>query len=145
MKLSKEDHQRRVNNMALSNLQIHSDRMSNKLPIRKLEEDGKDWFLNEKGAKTYRDYKRHSTLNIPKSIRKEKGIIYEVLNVGVFGVMEHPCLTIIENGEPVCYLLPMELLDWAVLNVGFAMKGTKLFPCKVEFNNIDGHYYADVL
>ena len=37
-------HQRKVNNTALGNLQYHSDRMANTLPIRKLVNDGREWF-----------------------------------------------------------------------------------------------------
>lgn len=139
------EHQKRVNNLALGNLQRHSDRMTMKIPIKKLEEDDKDYYLNQKGAKTYRDYKKHDMLKIPPSSKKGAGIVYDVLNVGSFGVMEQPCITILENGNPVLYLLPMELLDWTILCVGLAMRGTDLFPNKVMFHNLKGRYYADVL
>jgi len=139
------EHQTNVNNNALGNLQYHSDRMTNKIPIKKLEEDGKDYYLNQKGAKTYRDYKKHDMLNIPLSSKKGDGVVYDVLNVGSFGVMEQPCITIMENGKPVLYLLPMELLDWTIFCVGLAMRGTDLFPNKVMFHNMKGKYYADVL
>src|SRR5690554_3509 len=116
-----------------------------KIPIKKLEEDDKDYYLNQKGAKTYRDYKRHDMLEIPPSSKKGAGIVYDVLNVGSFGVMEQPCITILENGNSVLYLLPMELLDWTIFCVGLAMRGTDLFPNKVMFHNLKGRYYADVL
>lgn len=139
------EHQKRVNNRALGNLQYHSDRMTMKIPIKKLEDDAKDYYLNQKGAKTYRDYKRHDMLKIPPSSKKGAGIVYDVLSVGSFGVMEQPCITILENGNPVLYLLPMELLDWTIFCVGVAMRGTDLFPNKVMFHNLKGQYYADVL
>jgi hypothetical protein len=141
----KTEHQNQVNNHALGNLQHHSDRMTMKMPIKKIEDDDKDYYFNMKGAKTYRDYRRHDMLKIPPSIKKGAGIVYDVLSVGSFGVMEQPCITILENNNPVVYLLPMELLDWTICCVGLAMKGTDLFPSKVVFHNLKRKYYVDVL
>lgn len=141
----KTEHQNQVNNHALGNLQHHSDRMTMKMPIKKIEDDDKDYYFNMKGAKTYRDHRRHDMLKIPSSIKKGAGIVYDVLSVGSFGVMEQPCITILENNNPVVYLLPMELLDWTICCVGLAMKGTDLFPSKVVFHNLKRKYYVDVL
>lgn len=145
LSIEPKEHQIQVNNNALGNLQYHSNRMVNKLPIKKLENDGKDWFLNQKGAKTYYDYMRHEHLNIPVCDKVGEGIVYEVLNVGFFGIMEQPCLTILEEGTPVSYLLPLELIDWTTICVDFAMRGSDMFPNKVMFHKIEGKYYADVL
>lgn len=59
--------------------------------------------------------------------------------------MEKACVTILENETPVCYLLPDELMEWAISCVGFANRGVNLFPSDVSFAIKNNKYYADIL
>lgn len=67
-----------------------------------------------------------------------------VLSVG-FDQNRVPLITIIENGKPVCYKLPTQLLEWSVTMVTVANGGVNLLPSEVIFSNKDNRYCADVL
>ncbi len=99
-----------------------------------------DTFYNSKGAKCYKDWTKHQFLEIPVC---DDGRIYKVLSVGFFGRMEQANLTIENNGHRECYLLPNELLDWAVDCVSLANMGCNPFPSQVQFGIADNNYYAE--
>lgn len=137
-------HQTNLNNYALDQLHKRFDKMKLKLPIERVEKNEKEYYYNKKGAKTYFDFRKHKILHVFESSKnKNSSMVYKVLSVGFFGNMEQPCLTIDDKGTPVCYLLPMQLLDWTIYCVGIANMGEDLFPCLVEFGNHNGRQYAD--
>lgn len=53
-------------------------------------------------------------------------------------------VTVLKDGEPVCYRLPEELSEWACKVVGMVAMGMKMFPSKVTFSKIVGKYYVDI-
>lgn len=122
-------------------LEDHFSRMRSKLPITSVD-DNNGVFYNEKGARCYIDWTKHEFLEIPKD---EGGKVHNVLSVGFFGNMEQPSLTIEHNGQVNCYLLPIDLLDWAITCISFSSMGEKLFPNKVKFGVINDIYYAEIL
>ena len=137
-------HQTNLNNFAIDQLRKRFDMMKIKLPIEFVEETNKDYYFNKKGAKTYFDFRKHNILPVFESNNnKESCSVYQVLSVGFFGNMEQPCLTIDEKEKPVCYLLPMQLLDWAIYCIGIANMDDDLFPCLVEFGIQNGRKYAE--
>ena len=54
-------------------------------------------------------------------------------------------VTILKDGETVCFRLPVELSDWASGVVGMANMGINRFPAKVTFSNVNGDYNAVIL
>ena len=76
---------------------------------------------------------------------KDKGKIYDVLSVGFFGKMEQASIKINENGKGKVYLLPNELLGWALEAVAMSNMNMNAFPSEVEFGILDGKCYAEVL
>jgi hypothetical protein len=140
--VSVQQHKINVNNLAVSNLEEHSKLKRSKLPIDFVSNKEKEYYYNKKGALVYFDFYKHEILPIPKDL---SGIKYKVLSVGFFGKMEKPCITVEEINKAVCYLLPDQLMDWAILSVGLANLGTDIFPTDVIFNYSKGKYYADVL
>jgi hypothetical protein len=54
-------------------------------------------------------------------------------------------VTIEEEGQAVCYKLPLDYSEWAMNVVGIANSGEKLIPGEVVFSLMDGKYYADIL
>lgn len=135
------DHSHYVNGGALNALQERFSLLQNKLKIEKIKpKPNVDYYMNSRGAICYYDFSKHSTLEI-----SEKDKIYNVLSVGFFGKMEKACVTILENETPVCYLLPDELMEWAISCVGFANRGVNLFPSDVSFAIKNNKYYADIL
>lgn len=51
----------------------------------------------------------------------------------------------IEDGGPICYLLPTQYTDWCGTCIGVSMQGLNLFPCKVKFTKHGNKYFADIL
>lgn len=136
--------QTNLNNYALDQLHKRFDMMKFKLPIEFVEKNKKDYYYNKKGAKTYFDFRKHSILPMFESNKnKNSSMVYNVLSVGFFGNMEQPCLTVDDKGTPVCYLLPMQLLDWTIYCIGIANMGEDLFPCFMEFGIQNGRQYAE--
>ena len=140
-KVDLELHAEYYNSLVYQDLEDHFSRMSFKLPITPID-DNDGVFYNKKGAKCYIDWTKHEFLEIPKV---KSGKTYNVLSVGIFGNMEQPNLTIENNEQVSCYLLPMDLLGWAITCIGLSNMGEKLFPNKVKFGVINDNYYAEVL
>ena len=46
---------------------------------------------------------------------------------------------------PICYLLPDELTEWAIMVITIADMGQNLFPSFVEFGIINKRFYAEIL
>ena len=127
------------NSYACRSLQIHYERMRNKIPIEVIPDSVEDFFENSKGAKVYKDISKQPILNI-----KEGSNEYKVLSVGINNV-GNPLVTIEDGEEIVCYRIPDEYREWAMTIVGIASIGENLFPEIVRFYLIDGKYYADIL
>lgn len=140
--VSIQQHKININNLAVANLEEQAKLKRSKLPIDFVSNKEKEYYHNKKGALVYFDYNKHETLPIPKDFN---GIKYKVLSVGFFGKMEKPCVTVEESNKAVCYLLPDQLMDWAMLSVGLANLGTDMFPSDVLFNFSKGKYYANIL
>lgn len=137
-KLSFEQHQ---NNLVVKSLEERFEILRNKLPIEKIKLEENGVYYNQQGAKCFVDYKRHKTL----PIEADKGKRFIVLSVGMFGKLEKPCVTILENDEPICYLLPDELAEWAITVISVANIGQNLFPATVEFGIINKQFYAEII
>ena len=140
-KISIDDHKYKVNGGALIALKERHILLQNKLPIDSINKDfeNSDFYYNQRGAKCFYDYRKREVLSISKT-----GSRYEILSVGFFGKMEKGCTTINDNGTPVCYLLPDDLMEWAITCVSFANKGERLFPSFVTFTYHNGRNYADI-
>lgn len=136
-KIDSKEHSEHFNTFALMRLEEYFKQMNTKLPIISVSGDD-DTFYNSKGASCYKDWTKHQFLEIPVC---NDGRIYKVLSVGFFRHMEQANLTIENNGHAECYLLPNELLGWAVDCVGFANMGFNPFPLQVKFGIADDTYY----
>ena len=110
-----------------------------KLPVEPLISFDEESFLNQRGGKVYFDSRKQLLMPLHAGHQT-----FEVLSVGVDQNLT-PTVTVLKDGEPVCFRLPEELSEWAHSVVGMALMGTKLLPAKVVFSNINGRYYADIL
>ena len=120
-------------------LKEYHEKIDKKYNVETIDVDDKDYYFNQKGAKCYYDYKKHSFLEMP-ILGKNKKIF--VLSVGFFGNKDNPfsttCITISEDGKPICYLLPMELYDWAMECVyKVSMFHDNTFPCFLTIENTE--------
>lgn len=89
------------------------------------------FIQNDEGAKVYLDPSNHEMLWIPNiDAHSKHGVIYDVLSVGYHYTTHTPCVTIIDNGTPKVYLLPVSLSNWVRENLRF-----NLFPKQVSFYN----------
>lgn len=140
-KLSPEQHQNNLNNLAVNSLGERFELLKHKLPVEKIKFVSKGAFYNQKDAKCYLDYKKHKKLPIEYG----RGKKFNVLSVGMFGKLEKPCVTVLENDMPICYLLPDELTEWAITVISMADMGQSLFPSIVEFGIVDKRFYAEIL
>ena len=115
------------------------NRRQSKLPIDFIDENDKDYFLNNRGAKVYYDITKQPILQIAEGSQTEM-----VLSVGMnkSGI---PLITISNENNPVCYRLPEELSDWAYTAIGMANMGENLFPSQVVFTKEKKRYFADIL
>lgn len=139
--ISLESHPEFYNTLAISILENHFSRMAFKLPINPItENDG--IYYNQRGAKCYRDWTKHNFLEIPHT---EAGKIYNVLSVGFFGNMEQPNITVENNNQIECYLLPLELLNWTIDCVSVSRIAGNVFPSQVRLGVIDDQYYAEIM
>lgn len=120
-------------------LSDYYDKLSNKIRIEPIPNDGKEFYLNNQGARVYYDSNKQPNL---KFITNKCKVV--VLSVGLnnYGT---PIATIKENNKNICYRLPKDLSDWAVSVVAYANMGENLFPCEVIFTKHNNHYYADLL
>lgn len=95
--------------------------------------------MNQQSGKVYFDSKKQPLLPLHGSSQT-----YEVLSVGVDQNFT-PTVTILKDGESVCFRLPEELREWACSVVGMALMGMKLFPAEVIFYKVKGKYDAKIL
>ena len=120
-------------------LSDYFNRRQSKLPIDFIDENDRDYFLNNRGAKVYYDITKQPILQIAEGSQMEM-----VLSVGMdqSGI---PLITISNENNPVCYRLPEELSDWAYTVIGIANMGENLFPSQVVFAKNKNRYFADIL
>lgn len=106
------------------------------------QERKQGWFINAKGAKVYFDVSKQPVLPLRDGENQ-----YDVLSLGSggFGLNTVPLVTIRENGQAVCYRLPVEYAAWVRDCVALAYSGMNFFPGKVVFTVKDGKYFADIL
>ncbi|WP_077706699.1 DUF3800 domain-containing protein [Virgibacillus dokdonensis] len=136
-----EMHPERYNTLVCTNLEHYFFNMSSKLPINPITEDDGIYY-NQRGAICYLDWTKHDYLEIPST---ESGKVYNVLSVGFFGNMEQPNITVENNDQIECYLLPLELLNWTIYCVSLANMSMNIFPSKVKFGVINNQYYAEII
>lgn len=127
------------NSFACEELSYYFNRRKHKLSIEPIASLNKDFFLNQRGAKVYYDLRKQPLFFINGDSK-----ITDVLSVGI-SKTGYPLMTILENGQPLCYRLPQDLSEWAYTIVGMADMGEKLFPTQVIFSNANGKYYANIL
>lgn len=116
-------------------------RKQNKLPIEPVPSANlkTDYFSNQRGAQVYIDTQKQPMISIPNG-----SIRCKVLSVGTDKNML-PLITVEEDGNPVCYRLPMQLSEWAFTMVAIANMGQNLFPSEVVFSKKENNYYADII
>lgn len=127
------------NAFACEQLARYFDQRRCKLPIEPVIPFDEETYLNQRGGKVYFDSRKQPALPL-----HEGSQTFVVLSVGVDQNLT-PTVTILNDGDPVCFCLPEELSEWASSVVGMAIMGIKLFPAKVAFSYINGRYFADVL
>ena len=110
-----------------------------KLPIEPVIRFDEESYLNQRGGKVYFDSQKQPLLPLHGVSRT-----FEVLSVGVDQNFI-PTVTVLMDGESVCFRLPEELSEWACNVVGMALMGIKLFPAKVTFSKASGMYDAKIL
>ena len=127
------------NTFACEQLARYFDQRRWKLPVEPVIHFDDESYLNQRGGKVYFDSSKQLLFPL-----HEGSQAFEVLSVGVDQNLT-PTVTVLKNGDPVCFRLPEELSEWAYSVIGMALVGTKLFPAKVVFSNINGRYCADIL
>lgn len=127
------------NSLVCRRLQDRYQMMHNKLPIEPVVKGDEECFYNQRGAKIYKDPERQKMLPLDEGQNK-----YCVLSVGLVpnGI---PLVTVLENEKPICYRLPVDYYEWAMMAIGLANMGERLFPLEAIFSLIDGKYYVDIL
>lgn len=127
------------NGYVCQQLSDYFNRRRSKLPIDLIDKGDGEYFLNRRGAKVYFDITKQPILQIAEGSQMEM-----VLSVGMdkSGI---PLITISNDGNPICYRLPEELSDWALMAVGMANMGENLFPSQVVFTKKKNRYFADIL
>lgn len=127
------------NAFACEQLARYFDQRRCKLPIEPVIPFDEESYLNKRGGKVFFDSGKQPLLPLHRSSQT-----FDVLSVGVDQKLT-PSVTILKDGESVCFRLPDELSEWACSVVGMAAMGMNLFPTKVTFSNINGRYFADIL
>ncbi len=117
----------------------HFTKMRNKLPVDPIPHNARDFFLNERGAKVFLDIRKQPVLLITDDPKD-----YDVLSVGI-DKKGNPLVTLDEGGKVMCYKLPPQLYEWAMMVVGFSAVGEQLLPSKVRFSKVKGRFFADIL
>lgn len=98
-----------------------------------------EYFFNQRGAKVYIDAQIQPMISIPNG-----SIRCKVLSVGADKNMLL-LITVEEDGNPVCYRLPLQLSEWAFTMVAISNMGQNLFPSEVVFSKKENNYYADII
>lgn len=110
-----------------------------KLPIEPVIPFDEESYLNSRGGRAYFDSRKQLLLPL-----HEGSQTFEVLSVGLDQKFI-PTVTILKEGDAECFRLPDELSEWACSVVGMAAMGMNIFPTKVNFSNINGRYYVEIL
>lgn len=110
-----------------------------KLPVEPVIPFDEESYFNQRGGKIYFDSKKQPPLPLHRSSQT-----FEVLSVGVNQNFT-PTVTILKDGESVCFRLPEELKEWACSVVGMALMGIRIFPANVTFSKVNGMYDAEIL
>ncbi len=127
------------NAFACEQLERYFDQRRCKLPIEPVIPFDEESYLNKRGGKVFFDSRKQPLLPLHRSSQT-----FYVLSVGVDQKLT-PSVTILKDGESVCFRLPDELSEWACSAVGMAAMGMNLFPAKVTFSKMNGRYFADIL
>lgn len=106
-----------------------------------------DFIVNKAGAKIYKDINKHEILKVPVLFDENaKGVVFNVLSVGMLGSQREPIVTIKEpNGEVVAYRLPYDLVGWVETFMGMKLQGIDMFPAKVEFGKLNNKVFAEIV
>lgn len=112
-------------------LKIH-----NKLPIIPVQIEDGERYIDERGAVRFLDVNRYPILSIDDSCT------YEVLAVGIES--GKPIATIMESNEPVCFILPDDLIPWVEALLWLALVGNNLLPEMVTFTKTADGLKADI-
>lgn len=110
-----------------------------KLPIKPVIPFDEESYLNQRGGKVYFDSKKQPLLPLHGVSQT-----FVVLSVGVDQNFT-PTVTILKDGESVCFRLPEELSEWACNVVGMALMGIRIFPTNVTFSKVNGMYDVEIL
>ena len=127
------------NAFACEQLARYFDQRRCKLPVEPVIPFDEESYLNQRGGKVYFDSRKQLLLPL-----HEGSQTFDVLSVGINRELI-PMVTILKDGETVCFRLPVELSDWASGVVGMANMGINRFPAKVTFSNVNGDYNAVIL
>ena len=127
------------NSYVCRQLSDYFNRRRSKLPIDIIDKNDEEYFLNRRGAKVYFDITKQPILQIAEGSQTEM-----VLSVGM-DKSGSPLITLSNEGNPICYRLPEELSDWALMAIGMANVGENLFPSQVVFTKEKNRYFADIL
>ncbi len=127
------------NAFACEQLAGYFERRRFKLPVEPVVSFDKESYMNERGGKVYFDSKKQPLLPLSGTSQT-----FEVLSVGVDQNFT-PTVTVLKDGEPVCFRLPEELSEWACNVVGMALMGIRIFPANVTFSKINEMYDAEIL
>lgn len=127
------------NSFACKHLAMYFEQGRCKLPLEPVIPIDKESFWNQRGGKVYFDSKKQQLLPLHEGTQ-----VFEVLSVGVDQSLT-PTVTILKDGEPLCFRLPEEFSEWAHNLVGMAAIGVKVFPSKVSITKLREKYYVDIL
>lgn len=137
-----ESHQRRVNTILYCKLKEHHEKIDGTYKLEQIIHDDKDYYFNQKGAKCYFDYKKHDFLKLPNIGESYK---YFVLSVGFFHreikTFDQPCITISEEGKPICYLLPCVFSNWVMQQqTNVIIFHNNVFPCFLTIEKTEDEF-----
>lgn len=109
-----------------------------KLPIEPVIPQDEESYLNHRGGRVFFNSRKQTALPL-----HEGSQTFYVLSVGVDQNLT-PTITILQEGEPMCFRLPEDLSEWACSVVGMALMGMKIFPAKVTFFNKRRRFFAQI-
>lgn len=127
------------NAFACEQLERYFNQRKFKLPVEPVVPFDEESYLNQRDGKVYFDCEKQPLLPLYGSTQT-----FEVLSVGVDQNFT-PTVTVLKDGESVCFRLPEELSEWACSVVGMALMGIRIFPANVTFSKVKGKYDAKIL
>lgn len=138
-RISKDEHQSRLNTIVIEMLKKHFVRIENKMAAKYTDVYAETSY-DKICAICYQDFKEFKTLEINSTGNK-----YYVLSVGFFEKSEKAYIIILENNKPKRYLLPDNLKEWVSQLIILKCQALDIFPSYVYFTLINGIYCADLL